>query len=371
MKILQVINNLGSGGAEKLLELMVPLMNEKKNITVDIIVLTDKGNVYEDVLNRQGVNIKVVKYNNIYDPRNIIELQKHIKKGQYDVIHSHIFPTQYWVTFSSLFLKNQNIKFVTTEHSTSNRRRTKKYLRPLEKWMYSRYDTIIAISDIAKNKLINWTTPNEKRLNDYVVVENGINIDKVKLAKPYDKKNLININSLSKKTKFITMVGRFSEAKDQPTLIEAVSKLPNNYHLIFLGEGPLMNDNIELAKKFNINERVHFLGFRQDVERILQTSDIIVLSTHWEGLSLASVEGLASGKPFIGSAVPGVEEIVADRGLLFEEGNVDELASIIIELMNNDKLHNTVIKRSLEASQKYNIKNTVSKLLEIYTEFNF
>lgn len=365
MKVLQIINNLGSGGAEKLLESLVPLLNARNNVEVDVLLLTDKKNVYENIMRENNVNIYIIPYNNIYDPRNVFAIRKYLIKRKYDIVHSHLFPTQYWVAFASLFLKNK-IKFITTEHSTNNRRRTKKYLRILEKLMYSRYNRIISISTTAQNNLLDWIKPKDERLGSYTVIENGINLDRIKEAKPYDKRELINKKDLKENTVFVTMVGRFSQAKNQSTLIKAINKLPDNYHLILLGEGPLIDDNIRLVQNLNVNDRVHFLGFRQDVERIIETSDIIVLSTHWEGLSLASIEALASGKPFIASSVPGVEEVVKNRGLLFEDGNVEKLASLIVKLMNNEELTEKVVKRSLEASKTYDIRNTISQLLDVY-----
>lgn len=366
MRVLQVINNLGPGGAEKLLELIVPLMNEKKDVKVDVLLLTDKGNVHEESLIGNNVNIKIIEYNNLYDPRNIFKLVNYIKKGDYDVVHSHLFPTQYWVAGASMFFKNKKIKFITTEHSTVNRRREQSLLQPLEKWIYSQYDNIISISNATKVNLIKWLNPNEEKSERHVVIENGVDLGKIRTAKPYDKKEIINKEYLKENTKVICMVGRFSEAKDQPTLIKALKKLSDNYHLIFMGDGALVNKSIQLAANLGISDRTHFLGFRTDMERVLKTSDIIVLSTHWEGLSLASIEALASGKPFIASNVAGVKEVVKNRGLLFEEGNVSELVSHINNLMINEELYRMVVQRSLEASKDYDIHNMVDELVQIY-----
>lgn len=54
MRVLQIISNLGAGGAEKLVEQFVPIMNEKENLHVDILLLTDKGNVFEKSLKERG-----------------------------------------------------------------------------------------------------------------------------------------------------------------------------------------------------------------------------------------------------------------------------------------------------------------------------
>lgn len=94
MKVLHIINNLGSGGAEKLLEDLIPLMNKMENVEVDILLLTDEKNVFHDSLINKGVKVDVVKYRNMYDIRNIFEIKKHIVDGDYDIVHTHTFPTQ-------------------------------------------------------------------------------------------------------------------------------------------------------------------------------------------------------------------------------------------------------------------------------------
>lgn len=364
MKILHLINNLGSGGAEKLLEDLIPLMNQVEDIEADLLLLTDKNNVFYDSLLKKGVKIDIIKYKNMYDPRNILEIINHIIKGKYDVVHSHIFPTQYWVALSRLILRNKKVKFITTEHSTHNRRREKFYFRPIDKFIYSKYDAIISITEKVRDNLINWIDPKRKRVDKHVVIENGVDLEKIKKALPYKKTDLVH--DIDEDTKLVCMVGRFSEAKDQPTLIRAISKLPEDIHLVLVGEGPLLDDNKKLANKLNILDKVHFLGFRQDIPRILKSSDVVVLSSHWEGLSLASIEGLASGKPFIASRVPGLEEIVGGAGVLFERGDHESLATILSNLLNDNSFFDCISSRCLLKAEKFSIDNVITNLLRTY-----
>ena len=364
MKILHLINNLGSGGAEKLLEDLIPLMNRVEDIEVDILLLTDKNNVFYDTLVRKGVNVDVIKYRNMYDPRNIFEIRKYIIDGRYDIVHSHIFPTQYWVALSRLFIRNKKVKFITTEHSTHNRRREKFYFRPIDKYIYSKYDSIISITEKTRDNLISWIDPKRKKIDKYFVVENGVDIEKIKEALPYKKSELIQ--GISENAKLICMVGRFSEAKDQPTLIRAVSKLSEDIHLVLVGEGLTLDSNKKLAIELNLSDRVHFLGFRHDIPRILKTVDIVVLSSYWEGLSLSSIEGMASRRPFVASKVPGLEEVVKDIGLLFDQGDDESLAGIIKNLLDDTSLYAYISTQCENNAEKYSIDRVISNLVNEY-----
>jgi len=366
MKVLHVINNLGSGGAEKLLEGLIPLMNKLGNVKADVLLLTDKGNVFYDSFINKGVTVHVIKYKNMYDIRNIFEIKEYIVNGSYDVVHSHLFPSQYWVALSRMVLKDKETKFVTTEHSTYNRRRDKFFLRYVDKLIYSQYDSIISVTEETRDNLIDWIDFGRRHLHRHTVIENGVDIERIRAALPYDKSELIA--GIGEHEKLICMVGRFSEAKDQPTLIRALTKLPSDVHLILVGEGPLVSDNKLLAEDLGVSDRVHFLGFRKDVPRILKTVDVVILSSHWEGLSLASVEGLASGKPFIASKVPGLEELVKGHGVLFEKGNYNQLSEIVSRLINDVKFYNDTAKCCLRQSQKYELKNTVRGYVNLYRQ---
>ena len=362
VKILHIINRLGPGGAEKLIEDLLPLMNNTDGVKVDLLLLTDKNNVFDKKLNKNGIQIKIVPTKKIYNPLNIYYIRKYIKKGQYDVVHVHLFPSFYWASFASKLIFKNKPKFVFTEHSTHNQRREKGYLRIIEKFVYSSYDKIISISQQAEDNLIKWLKP--KNNGRFIIIENGIDLKKFEEAKPYLKREINT--KFDEDTKLICMVGRFSEAKDQPTLIKAMKYIPSNVHLLLVGEGPLKEKNEQLVKQINLEERIHFLGFRDDVPRILKTVDIVVLSSHWEGLPLSAVEGMAAGKPLIGSNVPGIKEVVDNYGLLFSKGNSEELANKINQLINDPLKYSEIAEKCQLRANSYSIEKMVDEYIEQY-----
>ena len=86
-----------------------------------------------------------------------------------------------------------------------------------------------------------------------------------------------------------------------------------------IGDGVRRRECETIADNLGVNDRVKFWGVRTDVPRLLKTSDIVVMSTHYEGMSLSNIEGMASGKPFVASNVKGIREITEGAGILFEE----------------------------------------------------
>ncbi|WP_302613913.1 glycosyltransferase, partial [uncultured Bacteroides sp.] len=120
--------------------------------------------------------------------------------------------------------------------------------------------------------------------------------------------------------------------------------------------------------ELGLENRVHFLGLRQDVPTLVKTSDILVLSTNFEGFGLVAVEGMAAGKPVIASNVPGLKEVVNGAGILFPAKDDDCLAREIEHLFKDEDYRNIIAKRCLQRAMKYDVKFMIEKYLLIYNE---
>lgn len=354
MKILQIINNLGGGGAEKLLVEMSILLVQKGH-DVEVVLLNNQNDRHSRLLTNSNIPITYLgsdKYSFSY----ISKIRSIIKCGKYDVVHSHLFPTQYYVSIALFLLKNKP-KLITTEHSTYNRRHSLPFLKPIESFIYSNCDRIVCISDSAKKTLIKHL----RTTKNICVVNNGVNIKDFLNAKP-------SSDSIFNKDKtYITMVARFDTAKNHKAVIDALSFLNENFNILFVGEGPLKEKIESYVVESNLNSRIKFLGFRNDIPALLKASDFVVLSSHWEGLSLSSVEGLASGKPFLASNVNGLKEVVGGAGILFENGDSRQLANEIIKLTVDKEYRNSIVKACLSRAKEYDIDLMVENYLRIYS----
>lgn len=367
IKVLHIINTLISGGAEKMLADIVTVMNQKENIKVEVLILSDNGNVFEGKIRDNKIPLYKSRFKSIYNPLNVLVIRDYLRKGDYDIVHVHLFPSNYWTSLAKKgLIGRRKPKLITTEHSTFNKRRDKKYLRNIEKFIYSSYDKIISISNKTEENLIKWLKINNNSLNKFNVIENGIDVYKYQAALPYTKSE---INSKFKDdTKLLCMVGSFTSQKDQKTIINSIKRLNTNIHLVLIGEGKLLEEHREYARKIRVDDRIHFLGFRSDVDRIFRTVDIIILSSHWEGFGLVAVEGMAAEKPLIASNVDGLSAVVNNAGMLFEKGDDKELAITINRLLENSELYEDIKRKSLRRALEFDINKTVEKYLEIYNE---
>ena len=268
----------------------------------------------------------------------------------YDMVHTHITAPQYFAAIG----RPKGVKLVTTEHATSNRRRNNFIFKILDKWMYGRYSKIISISE-----------PCDENLQKYIgtdypfcVIKNGVDVDRFLNASPTDLQ--------LKGKKVMTMVAGFRYEKDQPTVIRSLKHLPEQYHLVLVGDGVKRPELESLIKEEGMTERVHLLGLRTDVPGILKASDIVIMSSHREGLSLSNVEGMASGHPFVASDVEGLREVTKGYGLLFPHGDSKALADIVQKLCTNKEYADEVAAKCRQRAMQYDIRKMVEEYDKVY-----
>ncbi|MGL5426700.1 MAG: glycosyltransferase, partial [Cetobacterium sp.] len=267
----------------------------------------------------------------------------------------HIYAAQLWTAFVSLFLPKK--RYITTEHNTNNNRRGKFYFKFLDKWMYSRYNTIVSITQNVQRELKNWIGLKA----DYNIIKNGINLDRYMNAVPAKREDF----GLKDTDLLICQVGRFNAVKTHETTLEALRLLPSNYKVVFLGEGDTKKKMEDLSKEYGINDRVKFLGYRSDVPEIIKMCDISVLTSQYEGLPIAAIEAMTLN-PFIGSDVPGIKELVEGYGELFQYKNSEELAFKIENLRTNKGSYVKVKEKCYQKALEFNIENTIEEYFRSY-----
>ncbi len=358
MKILQIINAFETAGAEKL---MVEISKRyiKEGHQVDLLLLKSiNSGLEQEAIAYKGIGVHFLSENtNIYNPINILRIRKFLKNSDYDVLHAHLFPTFYWVAFAlGDYFKGLAVH---TEHNTTNRRMASPLFGWVDKFIYPKFDYHVTISDAVRQNLEEHISFDSNRL---VNIYNGIDLDTIVNAQGYDKSHF----GLESDNKIILQVSAFRPQKDQATLIKTMEYLDPKIHLFFAGKGEMKDECVALSKELNIEDRVHFLGVRNDIPKLLKTADIVVLSSFYEGLSLSSVEGMASGKPFVASDVPGLHEVVHGAGILFDQGDVKGLTNSISELFSNEDHYNKTALNCRERSKKYDIKLMVTEYLKLY-----
>ena len=358
MRILNVITSLLTGGAEVLVVNLMPRFRALGH-EVGVVVFDGQRTVLMERLERECPECRIYRLGkSVYSPLHIVRLARIMR--HYDIVHTHNSSPQLFAAIANIVCRK---RLVTTEHSTNNRKRENGGLmRLVDKWMYGRYDQIICISEVAEEKLrlyLGTQIPQISQIengNDNIcTINNGVDVEAIHGAEP--------IAEMRSGKFVIVMVAGFREAKDQDTLIRAMALLPKDeYELWLVGDGT-RRANLELIiDNLQLGDQVKLLGLRTDVPNVLKTADVVVMSSHWEGLSLSNIEGMSAGKPFVASDVNGLREVTQGYGILFPHEDAEALARIIRQLHDDREYYQEVAGRCYERAKRFDI----SEMAEAY-----
>lgn len=320
--IMFLTRTMSLGGTENvILQLCEVLKNEVNNI-----VVCSCGGINEKKL--QEMNIEHIKINDIENKnliniiKNIKKIRKVIKEKNITIIHSHHRMAAMYANIVS----NKKIIKLANAHNTFWDKKI------LTKLSYAN-TKIIAVGEQVKKNLVEFYKIPEKQVK---VIYNAV--------KPFDN-NVIIDNELKEAKKngytIISNVGRLSEQKGMEYFIEAadiINKKNKNLKYYIIGSGEKEEDLKQMVQKKKLEDYIKFMGFRADVQNIMSQSDLIVLSSLWEGLPLTPIEAFSVGKTIVATSVDGTVEIVKNKenGLLVKPRDVNELSSAICELVENE-----------------------------------
>ena len=356
MKILHVITSLRIGGAEKLLVDLLPRLQDMGN-EVCLYAFSGEHTSLVDQLNASGIKVILGgKNDSVYHPKHIRILRQLMPK--YDIVHTHNTSPQLFAALANI---GKNTLLVTTEHNTSNRKRKLFFFHPIDKWMYKQYQQIICVSAPCFSNLKAYLCGESDRM---CIISNGIDTQHFANAVPSSEYCHKSLHAAH----IIINVAGFRWEKDQPTIIRAMHLLPDDYHLLLVGDGARKEEYLQMVHRLGIEARIHFLGVRSDVPELLKSADVVVMSSHHEGLSLSNLEGMAAGKPFVASDVDGLREIVSGYGVLFPHEDHNSLALEIKRLCEDTRYANNIASRCLQRAKEFDISSTVIGYSTIYRE---
>ena len=359
MKLLHVIGTFYVGGAEVFIRNLI-LLQKEQGIDAELLLLSDSHNFLVEELREKGIKVHALhKEGKGYrNPLNIFLLMSWLRK--YDILHVHLVPEVYWVAMAKV-LSFSKVKTITTVHFPKSDMGTNgagKFWHMVEGWSFRYgYDYVVACSD---DSLVSLNSYSPKSNN--ISIPNGVDIERFHNAIPYTKKERFG---LTEEDFVVAMVAAIKPQKKHDTLIEALPLLPNHVHVVFCGFGNGQEELEKLAESKNVMSRVHFLGNCKDVDRIVMTADVNALITRYEGLSLSSLEAMATSKPFIGSRVKGLANIVDGAGILVDN-TPEDIAKAISSLMNDKELYKKIGHECWKRSQNYDIHKMEEKYHQLY-----
>lgn len=242
-----------------------------------------------------------------------------------DVLIAHGFSEHLWGRYAGLIAGVPHL--VHVEHNS--RERYTRWRLAQARWLARRSDRLVGVSEGVAARLRELGFPAER----VVAIGNGIDLEAYAQA---------DAQPMALRKPALLMSARFSRQKDHPTLVRALALLKAGGHrppLLFAGTGSRRHRERtqRLATELGVAEQVEWLGQRSDMPQLLMTTPICVLATHYEGMPLALLEGMAAGCAVVASAVPGVRELIEHgrTGLLVAEGDARAMADALSGLLDD------------------------------------
>ena len=362
MKILHIINSLDCGGLEKFVIDLSAEQNARGHKAQ--IACLQKGGDLKPLAKDHKLLVTTFDKKGGIDFKLISQLSTLIQKEKFDIVHTHNIAPLIYGTIASKLAFNHHI--IQTRHGREPVR--------ANSLIWALNKKVVTISNDAKEFLLQNNSVNENKIS---VIHNGINLKAFNAPLTDEQKNNFKKElGLKEDTLILGNVGRLAREKDQGSLIKAFKKLISKkikVELVIVGDGPLKNNLMQLAKEFDVFDQIKFLGYRSDISKLLQIFDIFILSSFTEGISLTLLEAMASGKPVIATKVGGNPEVVVDNvtGILVPCGFPERIESAVMKLYANRSL----LPEYGQAGQKrayelFSLDRMTSEYEKLYQEIN-
>ena len=235
--------------------------------------------------------------------------------------------------------------------------------KTIEKWLAKYTDVLITINEEDYEASKNWKAKHKYKIS-------GIGFDANKYDNSeFDKKEFKQSLGLGEDDFVVLTVAEFIKRKNYETSLKTIADVNSkNIKYLICGRGVLEDELKQQIKELGIEDRVIMLGYRKDINKIMQVSDIFLLPSNQEGLCLSIIEAMNFGLPIITSRVRGCQDLVAEGGNGFLEGKNDHTAFArdIEKLMTSTELYSAMSNKNKEMALEYSIENVKKQLEDIY-----
>lgn len=289
------------------------------------------------------------------------KIYKYIKNSNTDIVHIHGFFYYYLIAVALLHSK---VKFVYTFHSDAYKENTAwdKKILWIKKfclknhWIYAA--TISPQSEDSFSRLYHVKSR---------MIENGIKSPSICI-----EDNRLQMYKIDNATKVFLHPGRICAEKNQLVLCRVFNRLiKEGYNVCLLIVGTIQGKEIFEQIRGEFNERIRFIGERNDIPQLFYHADGFCLPSIWEGLPLTLLEAISVGCPPICSPVGGIVGVVRDgvNGILSKSSSENDYFDAMKRFLNMSPVDMQIMKqKALKTFDSYNIKNTAQKYIDYYSE---
>jgi glycosyltransferase involved in cell wall biosynthesis len=359
LRVLQVVDSLAvGGGAERY---VVDLVIELRRRGFDVEVACSVDGPLRSDLERAGVTVHELTHRlakRRFDPRYARSLRALVGERRFDLVHAHLYAS---IAAAALATARRPVPLVVTEHTEAPWR------GPLAQ----------LVSRVAYRHAAHVTGVSEA-IRELVVGDFGIAPDKVTFVqnavRPHDGSPPGALPVDCRDAVLIGRVARLEPEKGMEVFIDAAARLADDWpeaQFLVIGDGPLRADLERHAAAVGVDERVHFLGFRDDARALIARLDVLAISSHNDGSPLAVLEAMMSGVPVVATECGGIPGQVRDGvdGLLVAPGDTDAFAGALERLLREpERIRSMGAAARRHAQRNFGYGRMVDRIERVYAD---
>jgi len=360
-RIVHIIPTLVRGGAEKQLVLLAQGL-ARQAYDVHVITLTAGGPLSDD-LTAAGIPITAIDKRWKLDPGALSRLTGELRRLKPALVHTWLFAGNAYGRAAAL---RAGVPHIVGAERCVDLWKAGHELA-IDRYLARRTDRVVVNSSGVRDFYVGKGIAADK----VVVIPNGV---PPAAASTTPRAELLAELGLPSHAKMIGAVGRLWPQKRIKDLIWAADVLKvirDDLHLLIIGEGPQADRLRQFRRKCHIEDRVHFLGQRDDVPRLMSHFDVLWLGSAYEGQPNSVMEAMAAGVPVVATDIAGTRDLVVpgETGFLVPVGDRAGFARYTERLLNEPELAqrfgSAAQARMLE---EFNVERMVERHAALYRE---
>jgi glycosyltransferase involved in cell wall biosynthesis len=333
MRVLHIISSGGMYGAEAVIVNLSRTLNEASHgSTLAVFSNSPHPNLQlHATALEQGIESHLIPCKGQMDRSVMARIRELVTVTRADVVHAHGYKAD---AYAYLALRGLGTPLVSTCHTWYDNDPLVSLYGVVDRAMLRRFAAVVAVSQDVKQRLLRAGVRREK----IHMVRNGIDLRPFDCASPVLREELPFKNA-----PIVGLIGRLAPEKGIDIFLRAAARVLTEFpgaRFVVAGEGPDRIALEALIDELQIRKSVSMLGRRDDMPGVYASLDLMVSSSRKEGLPISILEGMASRRPLVATAVGEVASVVRnwDTGVLLPSKKVEPLAAAIVVLLSDPEL---------------------------------